>query len=103
MSTISSKDVFRPDRIWPFRFAYQLLYFKDTFHIFNIVKDMSPDGSKYPFMPVFGIKDIAYSGSEVDEKTNTSAPKNKKTAKRCHFEVLNICSCTSRKKARGSN
>ncbi|WP_269222438.1 hypothetical protein [Flavobacterium sp. IMCC34518] len=45
MSTISSKDVFRPDRIWPFRFAYQLLYFKDTFHIFNIVKDMSPDRS----------------------------------------------------------
>ncbi|WP_269222890.1 hypothetical protein [Flavobacterium sp. IMCC34518] len=49
MSTISSKDVFRPDRIWPFRFAYQLLYFKDTFHIFNIVKDMSPDSSENPF------------------------------------------------------
>ncbi len=48
MSTISSKDVFRPDRIWPFRFAYQLLYFKDTFHIFNIVKDMSPDGNGKP-------------------------------------------------------
>jgi hypothetical protein len=26
----------------------------------------------------FGIKDIADSGSEVDEKPNTSAPKNKK-------------------------
>jgi hypothetical protein len=49
MFTISSKDVFRPDRIWPFRFAYQLLYFKDTFHIFNIVKDMSPDRSEKHF------------------------------------------------------
>jgi hypothetical protein len=50
----------------------------------------SPDGSKYPFMPVFGIKDIADSGSEVDENTNTSAPKNKKTAKCCHHAVLKI-------------
>jgi hypothetical protein len=46
--TISSKDVFRPDRIWPFRFAYQLLYFKDNIHIFNFVKDMSPDGNGKP-------------------------------------------------------
>jgi hypothetical protein len=29
-------------------------------------------------MPGFGIKDIADSGSEVDEKANPSAPKNKK-------------------------
>jgi hypothetical protein len=52
MFTISSKDVFRPDRIWPFRFAYQLLYFKDTFHIFNFVKDMSPDRRENP--PLLG-------------------------------------------------
>jgi hypothetical protein len=63
----------------------------------------SPDGSKYPFGLGFNPKDIADSGSELDEKTSTSAPKNKKTAKRCHFAVLNICSCTSHKKARGSN
>ena len=49
---------------------------------------LSPDGSKYPFMPVFGIKDIVDSGSEADEKPNTSAPKNKKTAKCCHNAVL---------------
>jgi hypothetical protein len=41
-------------------------------------------------MPGFGIKDIADSGSEVDEKPNSSAPKNKKTSKRCHFAVLKI-------------
>ena len=29
-------------------------------------------------MPGFGIKDIADSGSEADEKPNTSAPKTKK-------------------------
>jgi hypothetical protein len=29
-------------------------------------------------MPGFGIKDIADSGSELDEKPNPSAPKNKK-------------------------
>jgi hypothetical protein len=29
-------------------------------------------------MPVFGLKDIADSGSEVDKSTNPSAPKNKK-------------------------
>jgi hypothetical protein len=60
-------------------------------------------GANILFWLGFSLKDIADSGSEVDEKTNTSAPKNKKTAKRCHFAVLNICSCTSRKKARGSN
>jgi hypothetical protein len=50
---------------------------------------LSPDGSKYPFVSSSNeIKDTADSGSEVDEKTNTSAPKNKKTAKRCHFAVL---------------
>lgn len=38
----------------------------------------SPDGSKYPFMPGFGIKDIVDSGSEADEKPNTSAPKKQK-------------------------
>jgi hypothetical protein len=37
----------------------------------------SPDGSKYPFMPGFGIKDIEDSGSELDEKPITSAPKKK--------------------------
>jgi hypothetical protein len=31
-------------------------------------------------MPGFGIKDIADSGSEADEKPNTSAPKTKKTS-----------------------
>jgi hypothetical protein len=36
---------------------------------------LSPDGSKYPFVPGFGIKDIADSGGELDEKQNTSAPK----------------------------
>jgi hypothetical protein len=30
----------------------------------------SPDGSKYPFMPGFGIKDTAYSGTTSVEKTN---------------------------------
>jgi hypothetical protein len=35
----------------------------------------SPDGSKYPFMPRFGIKDIADSGSDADEMTIASAPK----------------------------
>jgi hypothetical protein len=35
----------------------------------------SPDGSKYPFMPGFGIKDIADSGSDADEMTTASAPK----------------------------
>jgi hypothetical protein len=39
---------------------------------------LSPDGSKYPFMPGFGIKDTVDSGSEVDEKANTPAPKQKK-------------------------
>jgi hypothetical protein len=39
----------------------------------------SPDGSKYPFGLGFSPKDIADSGSEVDEKPNTSAPKTKKT------------------------
>ncbi|PVX47365.1 hypothetical protein C8C85_3301 [Flavobacterium sp. 103] len=39
----------------------------------------SPDGSKYPFGMGFSPKDIAYSGSEVDEKANCSAPKQKKT------------------------
>ena len=39
-------------------------------------------------MPGFGIKDIADSGSEADEKPNTSAPKNKKTAECCHNAVL---------------
>jgi hypothetical protein len=34
--------------------------------------------AKYPFMPGFGIKDIADSGSEVDKKTTASAPKTKK-------------------------
>jgi hypothetical protein len=39
-------------------------------------------------MSGFGIKDIADSGSEADEKPNTSALKNKKTAKCCHNAVL---------------
>jgi hypothetical protein len=37
-------------------------------------------------MPGFGIKDIADSGSEVDKKTNVSAPKKK------NCKVLPPCS-----------
>jgi hypothetical protein len=62
----------------------ELTYFKKGInHITSFEKlnsSSSPDGSKYPFMPVFGIKDIADSGSEVDEKRNISAPKTKNTS-----------------------
>jgi hypothetical protein len=37
----------------------------------------SPDGSKYPFVPGFGTKDIVDSGSEAVMKTYRSAPKKK--------------------------
>jgi hypothetical protein len=52
---------------------------------------MSPDGSKYPFMPGFGIKDTVDSGSEVDEKPNPSAPKQKncKVLPQCSFKDFN--------------
>jgi hypothetical protein len=42
-------------------------------------------------MPVFGIKDIAYSGSEVDEKTNISAPKTKKNTSFSTGVVDDLC------------
>lgn len=49
----------------------------------------SPDGSKYPFVSSSNeIKDIVDSGSEADEKPNTSAPKKQKTAACCHNAVL---------------
>jgi hypothetical protein len=41
-------------------------------------------------MPGFGIKDIADSGSEVDEKTNTSAPKSKKLQSVVTLQFLDL-------------
>jgi hypothetical protein len=40
----------------------------------------SPDGSKYPLGLGFSPKDTVDSGSEVDEKPKTSAPKTKNTS-----------------------
>jgi hypothetical protein len=49
----------------------------------------SPDGSKYPFVSSSNVtKDTADSGTTVDEKPNTHAPKKEKTAKCCHLAVF---------------
>jgi hypothetical protein len=58
----------------------------------------SPDGSKYPFMSEFGIKDTVDSGREAVMKNYCYAPKKKHQLDRCfdyNYLLKMTFSCSS--------